>query len=424
MATGTVIPAGLNLRETPGGTIITVLPQGTTVEILEAQGNFLKVNALGQTGFVAAQFIQRNAAETGTVIPNGLNLRETPGGTIITVLPQGTTVEILEDQGNFLKVNALGQTGFVAAQFIQRNGAGGGGGGGSFHFEGNNAVAPDGTVFGQKFRLGIFNNGKTSILDFVQANPTAFASLSSSRVRVMSAVSVNEGKLEAINTWDNAFLTFGCFQWTAGADDGAGELPAMVNHLKQANPAAFNQLLGQFGLDVASVNSAPGQTPTGFFSLNGTVVRSAADKENKLRKLEMAFRFFRAGHDSAMRQAEIEFAASRIDLFFRAPNKKINGRFVGDFVNSEFGVALILDQHVNRPGNVPSTLDAAVDQFIAATGKSDPTTWTDADEARVLNLYIQRRNATTMTDSQDRADRVRHAVNQGLASDRRGSFQP
>jgi N-acetylmuramoyl-L-alanine amidase len=63
---------------------------------------------------------------TGTVIPQGLNLRETPGGTIITVLPQGTTVEILEDQGNILKVNALGQTGFVAAQFIQRNGSGGG----------------------------------------------------------------------------------------------------------------------------------------------------------------------------------------------------------------------------------------------------------------------------------------------------------
>lgn len=359
-------------------------------------------------------------AQTGTVIPQGLNLRETPGGTVIKVLPQGTTVEILEDQGNFLKVTALGETGFVAAHLINRSGAGTG----SFHFQGNKAVAPDGTVFGQKHELGIFNNGNTSILDFVQANPTVFANLSPSRLRVMSAVSVNEGKLEAINTWDNAFLTFGCFQWTAGADNGAGELPAMVNHLKQTNPAAFDQLLGQFGLDVASVNSSPGQTPTGFFSLNGAVVKSPADKKNKLRTLEMAFRFFRAGQDSAMRQAEIEFAASRIDLFYRQANKKINGLFVGDFVSSEFGVALILDQHVNRPGNVPSTLAGAVSQFITSTGKSDPTTWTDEDEAKVLNIYIQRRNATTMTDSQNRANRIRQAVNNGLASDRRGSFQP
>jgi hypothetical protein len=364
---------------------------------------------------------KKTMAQTGTVIPDGLNLRETPGGTKIIVLPQGTTVEILEDQGNFLKVNALGETGFVAAQFIKRDTAGTGTG--SFHFQGNKAVAPDGTVFGQKHELGIFNNGNTSILDFVQANPTVFANLSPSRLRVMSAVSVNEGKLEAINTWDNAFLTFGCFQWTAGADDGAGELPAMVNHLKQTNPAAFDQLLGQFGLDVASVNSSPGQTPTGFFSLNGAVVKSPADKKNKLRTLEMAFRFFRAGQDSAMRQAEIEFAASRIDLFYRQANKKINGLFVGDFVSSEFGVALILDQHVNRPGNVPSTLAGAVSQFITSTGKSDPTTWTDEDEAKVLNIYIQRRNATTMTDSQNRANRIRQAVNNGLASDRRGSFQ-
>jgi hypothetical protein len=164
----------------------------------------------------------------------------------------------------------------------------------------------------------------------------------------MSAVSVNEGKLEAINTYDNSFLTFGCFQWTVGADDAAGELPAMVNLLKQTDAAAFNQLLGQFGLDVASVNSSPGQTPTGFFSLNGAVIKSAADKKNKLRTLEMAFRFFSAGQDKTMRQAEVEYAASRIDLFYRDSNHKIRNLFIADFVSSEFGVALILDEHVNR----------------------------------------------------------------------------
>jgi len=295
---------------------------------------------------------------------------------------------------------------------------------GNFHFEGNNAVAPDGTVFGKKFQLGIFNNGNTSIGDFVRANPGAFPNLSPSRLRVMSAVSVNEGKLEAINTFDNAFLTFGCFQWTAGAGDAAGELPAMVNRLKQADSAAFDQLLGQFGLDVASVNSPAGQPPTGFFSLNGAVLKSAADKQNKLRTLEMAFRFFRAGQDDSMRQVEVEYAASRIDLFYRDPNHKIRNLFIADFVSSEFGVALILDEHVNRPGHVPGTLANAVNQLIAATGKSDPSTWTDQDEASLLNKYINIRNGTSMTDSNNRANRIRQAVANGLASDKRGSFQP
>src|SRR5882724_2966013 len=118
-------------------------------------------------------------AQNGTVIPQGLNLRETPGGTVIRVLPQGASVEILEDQGDVLKVDANGQVGFVAARFIQRGASGGGASGagvsgagvsgagasagGSFHFEGNKAVAPDGAVFGKKFQMGIFNVGNTSI---------------------------------------------------------------------------------------------------------------------------------------------------------------------------------------------------------------------------------------------------------------------
>jgi Bacterial SH3 domain len=370
-------------------------------------------------------------SQTGTVIPQGLNLRETPGGTIITVLTQGTTVEILQNQGDFLQVEANGQVGFVAARFIRQTPSSGGSStsgstaaGGSFRFDGNNAVAPDGTVFGRRFQQGIFNNGNTSISDFVRANPAAFPTLSPSRLRVMSAVSVNEGKLEAINTFDNAFLTFGCFQWTVGTANGAGELPAMVNRLKQADPSTFSQLLGQFGLDVASVSSPSGQTPTGFFSLNGDVVNTAAEKQSKLRTLEMAFRFFRAGQNDTMRQVQIEHAASRIDLFYRDPSHRIRNRFIADFVSSEFGVALLLDEHVNRPGHVPGTLAGAVDQFIASTGKSDPTTWTTQDEAALLNIYIQRRNNTNMTDSNNRANRIRQAVTNGLASAERGSFQP
>jgi len=125
-----------------------------------------------------------------------------------------------------------------------------------------------------------------------------------------------------------------------------------------------------------------------------------------------------------MRQAEIEHAASRIDLFYRDAGHKIRNLFIADFVSSEFGVALLLDEHVNRPGHVPGTLAGAVNQFINSSGKSDPATWSDQDEANLLNTYIQNRNKTNMTDSQNRADKVRAAVNNGLCSAKRGSFQP
>ena len=371
-------------------------------------------------------------AQTGTVISAGLNLRATPGGAIKKVLSQNSTVEILEDQGEFLKVSAGGDTGFVKASLIKRNpppappatpSSAGPAATGSFHFVGNKAVAPDGTVFGKKFKLGIFNVGETSIGQFVKAHPDAFSGLSASRLRVMQAVSANEGNLEAINTFDNAFLTFGAFQWTVGTGDGGGELPTLLARLKRKSPETFQNLFGQFGVDIASVSNAPGQTPTGFLSLNGTPIKTAADKEKKLRTLERAFQFFRSGQNDTMRQVEVDHAASRIDLFHRDVSHKIKGRFIGDFVTSEFGVALVLDEHVNRPGHVPGTLAAAVDQFISSSGKSDPATWTDQDEAKLLETYVQRRNNTNMTDSQKRADTVRRAVSGGLASDRRGSFQ-
>lgn len=372
-------------------------------------------------------------AETGTVTASSLNLRETPGGVFMVGLANGTTVEILDDQGEFLKVKAAGQIGFVKASFIKRQSAGSqpadATGSGSFHFDGSTAVAPDGTRFGTKpkGKPGVFNLGNTSIPRFVSQQPDRFASLEPSRLRAMQAVSANEGLLEAINTFDNSFLTFGAFQWTAGAGDGAGELPALIDRLKRSNAATFDQFFGKFGLDTTSIKTPAASPATGFFTLDGAILGKAADKETKLRTLEWAFRFFQAGHDDVVRQVEVEHAAGRIDLFYRTV--KVRNRVIADYITSEFGVALILDEHVNRPGHVnppagqKSTIGKAIDQFVSECGSDDPANFTDSDESRLLDIYIQIRKGTNMTDPQKRANTVRGAVNASLLSDKRGSYQ-
>ena len=360
---------------------------------------------------------------TGTVTANSLNFRSTPDGDVKKQLLKGATVEILEDQGEWLKVESDGEEGFVNAKFIQRAGdtpvPPPGSGTGKFRFDGTAAVAPDGTRFAKKFKLGVFDYGATSITQFVSDNSARFAAVSPSRLRVMQAVSENEGKLEAINTWDNAFLTFGIFQWTVGSADGAGELPSLLDRLKQTSPSVFDTFFGQNGLDAVVTSAQLGVTPTGFFKLNGVTLKASSQKE-QLRTLEWAYRFWLAGHDDTVRQAQVDHAMGRVDIFYQSAKHKIGDRFISDYVTSEFGVALLLDQHVNRPGNVPSTIAKAVTQM----GGGDPAAWSDAQEKQLLNIYLQLRAATSMTDSNKRADSIRKAVASGLASDKRGSYQP
>ena len=443
MATqGTVTASSLNLRSAPNGNVIKQLAQGTTVDILEDQGDWLKVNAGDQEGFVSSKYIQQESAESeegaatgetaeaasqpekGTVTASSLNLRSSPGGDVIAQLQQGSSVDIIEDQGEWLKVSANGQEGFASAKYIQRGDSStpspkSTSSGGQFRFVGNSAVAPDGTKFATKFKLGVYNYGTTSIGDFVSAKPDRFAAVSPSRLRVMQAVSANEGKLEAINTWDNAFLTFGIFQWIVGVGDGAGELASLIDRLKTTDQAVFQNFFGQYGLDATVTNSQPGTTPVGYFSLNGVRLKSASQKE-QMRTLEWAYNFWLAGHDDTVRQVEIDHAMGRVDIFYRSDKHKIGGRFIADYVTSEFGVALLLDQHVNRPGHVPQTIAKAVSQV----GGGDPGNWGDAEEKRLLDTYITLRAQTSMTDSTKRADTIRKAVSAGLASDKRGSYQP
>lgn len=285
------------------------------------------------------------------------------------------------------------------------------------YFNGAKAMTPDGRQFARKFKLGVYTNGRTSIADFLTAHPEI--ALSPSRVRVMSAVSANEGNLEAINTWDNAFLTFGAFQWIVGTGTGPGELAALLDRLKKADLAVFQEYFGQHGLDVADVTFPVGQPPTGYFSLNGQKLTTPVQKA-ALRQLEWAYRFWLAGHNDIVRRVEIEHAASRVDLFYKSPSHRVNGRFVSEYVTSEFGVALLLDQHVNRPGHVPKTLASAVTAF----GPSDPSKWGTVEEMRLLNLYIDLRTKTSMTDALKRANNTRAAMKAGKCSGERGSYQP
>lgn len=285
--------------------------------------------------------------------------------------------------------------------------------------DGKKVLGPKGIQFGIAFNKGLVQYGLTSLARFFAEDPAAFPRLKPSIVAVMCAVSDNEGRIEAINTYDNAFLSCGIYQWTLGTDGGAGELAYLLASIKRRSTAVFAEYFGKYGID-AVVPATGSKLPTGHLLLNGTKLDSAARKE-KLRQHIWAYRFWRAAHAQDVRRAQVELAIARIDAFYPQRIAGLNNR-VSDYISSQVGVAHLLDEHVNRPGHVPGTLRSAIQNYIASTGKADPARWTSSDERAVILGYLALRHNTNMTASAERAKRITDRVKSKLLSDERGSF--
>ena len=364
----------------------------------------------------------------GTVTATNLNLRDAPAGAILDLLENGASVSVLGTQGEWLRVSTTidGQIrlGWVSAQFVHVVAPPPAAGGGNpvpppddiahpVTVQDGKAIAPDGQVFAHSFQLGFFTLGSTSLVDWLTVNPTP-AGVTPSMVRTVRACSLNEGKLEAINSYDNAFLSFGMLQWTAGTDGDAGELAALLALLKSTDADAFQTYFRRYGLDIRVSSAA---SPTGVLLLNGTPLDSAGLK-SQLRAAPWCYRFWRAGHDDVMRRCELIHAAARIEQFHQ---KHVAGLTVADWLNSEYGIALVLDEHVNRPGHVPGTLQTAIDN-LPGPGDPDPANWTDVQERQLIDLYIGARDNTNMTNPKLRAANITRCVHDGVLSAKRGSF--
>jgi hypothetical protein len=358
------------------------------------------------------------------VTGQGLRLRAAPGGEVIASLPKGARVEAFETAAGWTRIELADQgqvrRGWVSAQFLAQAVAPPAApafippappmADDETHrvsVVGDQAIAPDGRAFARKFKAGFYTLGRTALADWLADTPPP-ADLSPSVVRVVRAVSLNEGRLEAVNSYDNCYLSFGLFQWTAGQGSEPGELPALIARLKQAAPAAYDDCFGRYGLD-ARLPSAG--AVTGRLTLKGVDLVAPLQKQ-QLRGADWAYRFWRAGHHHQVRAASLAHAAARIGRFLDAA---VAGHRLRDWLTSEHGIALVLDEHVNRPGHVPATLASA----IATLGLADPD---PAKEAALIRAYEAARVKTSMTDPKLRAQRLAECVHDGVLSAEPGSF--
>ncbi|HLT49012.1 MAG TPA: LysM peptidoglycan-binding domain-containing protein [Aequorivita sp.] len=274
---------------------------------------------------------------------------------------------------------------------------------------------------GKKFRKGIFRPGSQITETFIQQNPNLLADLkiSKSEVNALLATSENEGNLDAVNTWDNSFMSFGMFQWTLGAGTGEGELPALIKLVKEKYPDAFQQFCEQFGVDVSADTNAT----YGYLIHNNNKVDTAAEKQF-FRSNIVAYRFVAAGMDQRVCAVQILHAINRFNLFYFNKTDKLGGNSLFDLLSSEYAAALFLDNHVNRPGY----LWPCVSKAISNSGISyeQLKNGGDREEMKVINQYLNVRETygnSPMTDARNRAAATKRYLDAGKISASKGSFK-
>lgn len=279
------------------------------------------------------------------------------------------------------------------------------------------AIGPDGVVFARTVCGGFVTQGATPLVEWLADNPP-MPSMTASAVRVVQAVSMNEGRFEAVNSYDNSFLSFGIFQWSAGAGESAGELAGLLDMIRRSDEAKFDAYFGRYGLGATLQPGESDWPRIGFLSVSGRALR-ATDEKQQLRTVQWAYRFWRAGHDDIVRRCQLALAVSRIRLFYA---RHIKHGALADFITSEYGVALLLDQHVNRPAHVVETLERAIARLPHHITSLEPSKWSEQHELALISSYVRERDETNMIASADRSKRILDCVGNGSLSDRRGSF--
>lgn len=116
----------LYLRESPGGEIITTLPQNTMVAVLNNSSSWYKVVANGKEGYVSSEYLTGSLTtdfslgSAKIVCDTSVNFRSQPNtsSSVLASLRNGTVVSVTGVQGGWFKVTYNGQKGYVHPDYL------------------------------------------------------------------------------------------------------------------------------------------------------------------------------------------------------------------------------------------------------------------------------------------------------------------
>jgi len=267
-----------------------------------------------------------------------------------------------------------------------------------------------------------------------------------STYKVTRAVSEVEciGFFDCLNAYDNAFISLGPCHWTLGIADsagavGRGELCAYLSYLQYADAAAFDKAFGVFGARI-SQSWIDGATTSGrrlfdrsLRAYSGLIalqqesggyarLHTREEEWNYFKTWHWFYRFVMAGRTiEGFRRRMWHMARLRIrDIrstpwgtgFAAIPDGSGGTRpvTIGDVYTSERAMALILRWHIRFPANIVNggnggtRLRAAFRRAGVAT--TDPSTWTDVQEAALIQGLLDEATALHNADLMRSIDAV------------------
>lgn len=117
-----VTMAKLNLREGPKSSysVLNVIENGSTVEVLEVSGIFAKVNYKGITGYASTAYMK--AAQSSKMVTTAnINMHTGPSinDKLISTLPRGAEVIVLSTSKGWAHVNFSGSDGYCSLNYLK-----------------------------------------------------------------------------------------------------------------------------------------------------------------------------------------------------------------------------------------------------------------------------------------------------------------
>ena len=115
----------LNVRSTPNGDIISSLPPGTDVKILEGdKDGWTKISFGDKEAYVCSRYVTTNVPlkpiDTKVVNIGNLNVRNFPNGHIINTIPYNTQIQILaENKNGWTKILFDNRIAFVNSEYLK-----------------------------------------------------------------------------------------------------------------------------------------------------------------------------------------------------------------------------------------------------------------------------------------------------------------